>query len=309
MRAVRAERSASYASPAGDGETDAFTVNAVRVSVLSQGKSMKTLYFCVGVWYNHREWHKNPASEREAGKGGTCMAEAVKERQTPKKKAGRLKLSLLLLLVGAALGMAAGFALNRVLSQETEPAPPSITSDTLVEQIRHVQELVTTEYHYRNVGELKDQMDFRGFPLPFTERRILYTFRGTIKAGVDLSRAEVTVDQETKTVAVTVPWGRIISHDMPPQDVEPYDESTGFFASFTMDDYAKLLADRRSVIEAEFLAEDYLAEAQREAGRVLETLLSGLPGMDEYTLDIRYAPAPESADAPKAAAAQSGQQG
>ena len=198
----------------------------------------------------------------------------------------------LVLLLGLIAGAAAVLSLNGTLSHVGQRSEPTITSDTIVEQIRHVQELVTMEYHYQNVGELKDQKDFRGIPIPFTDRNLLYTFRGTIKAGVDVGQIQTAVDQETKTVALTIPAGKILSHEMPPGEVKPYYEKSGLFSGFTMADYADLLSDRKAVIESEFVQEGYLAEAQREAGETLRTLLSALPGMDEYTLDIQYADTP-----------------
>ena len=222
---------------------------------------------------------------REAAASADAAVQDASAKQ--KRRRGR-RGSLLLLLLGIVLGLGTGYGLDRLFVGPEVTAAPVITSDTIVEQIRHVQELVTTEYHYKNIGELKDQKDFRGIPLPFTERRILYTFKGTIKAGVNVGKIDVTVDDEAKTVTLSIPQGEIIAHEMPPGDVQPYEESVSFFSSFTMDDYARLLADRKAVIEQEFLAEDYLADAQREAGRVLETLLSSLPGMGEYTLNLVY---------------------
>ena len=166
-----------------------------------------------------------------------------------------------------------------------------------MEEIRRVRELVVLEYHYKNVGELRDQKDFRGIPLPFTGRRILYTFKGTIKAGVNIGQIVPIIDEETKTVTLIIPEGGILSHEVPPEDVKPYDESTSLFSNFTMSDYSNLLADRKAQVQQEFLEEGYLSDVQKEAGETLKELLTLIPGMDGYTLRIAY----QTADADSAA--------
>lgn len=203
----------------------------------------------------------------------------------------RGKRAAVFLLIGMVLGAAVFYGASRAVQSMLPPPEPQITSDTIVEQVVHVQELVTSVYHYKNVGELRDQKDFQGIPIPFTDRRIIYTFKGTIKVGVDVGEIaeSVKVDQEGKVVTMTIPKGKIIAHVIPSSEVKPFDESVSLFSSFKMDDYSQLLAGRQAEIEREFLAENYLAEAQEEARRVLTALLSNLPGMDEYTLDIQLA--------------------
>lgn len=222
-----------------------------------------------------------------------------KVKQKPKRLAeggmpfaAKAKLALCALLIGVLIGLAAAgaIALNgkRGAARPQEAAAPAITSDTIMEEIRQVRELVVLEYHYKNVGELKDQKDFRGIPLPFTGRRILYTFKGTIKAGVNVGKIVPVVDEETKTVVLTVPEGKIISHEIPPEDVKPYDESVGLFSNFSMIDYSNLLADRKAEVQREFVQEGYLEDVQREAGETLKALLTLMPGMENYTLRIAY---------------------
>ena len=203
-----------------------------------------------------------------------------------KSLAARIRGVLFTLILGAAIGAAIMLSLRQKPAEP--PAAPAITSDTILEEIRRVRQLVVLEYHYKNVGELKDQKDFRGIPIPFTGRKILYTFKGVIKAGVNMGEIVPFVDEETKTVTLTIPEGRIISHEMPPEEVKPYDESTSLFSNFTMNDYTSLLADRKAQVQREFMEEGYLPEVQREAGEALKALLALAPGMDGYTLQIEY---------------------
>ena len=201
----------------------------------------------------------------------------------------KLRIYVLFLMVGAIIGLSCGYVFSRGFTIGSKPGSAVMLREMIFEEIRHVQDLVTLEYYYRDVGDLKDQQSFYGLSVPFTERRILYKFRGIIKIGVDVSEIAVEVDEDAKTVTLTIPEGKLISHEMPLEDVEPYDEYVSFFNSFTMEDYAKLLSGRKQEVEQELLTESFLSAAQKEAGWALKELLKNMPAMDEYTLLLHYA--------------------
>ena len=164
---------------------------------------------------------------------------------------------------------------------------PAITSDLLGQQLRSVQELATVEYHYTNMGKFENQVDFYGWKVPFTTKSFLVSYDGVIKAGVDLGMAEVEVDQSGKTVTVTLPESRILSHEIPEESIQVFDETHNIFNPITIEDYTGFTKDQKDEVEQRAVDEGLLTGAAEKARSAVEAFASLLPGSGEYTWTIR----------------------
>ena len=204
----------------------------------------------------------------------------------PKKM--RLKTKLLIgaaalaVLCTAALaaflyGMAAG-------SREEEPV---VTSDLLGEQLRSAQELVTVAYYYTNMGRFENQVHFYGWEGPFTTKSFIISYDGVIKAGVDLTAVSVQVDEAAKTVAGTLPESRILSHEIPEDSLEVFDENDNIFNPITIEDYAGFTKDQKEAMELRAAENGLLTSAEEKARTTVESFLRLLPEMEAYTLTIQ----------------------
>ena len=81
---------------------------------------------------------------------------------------------------------------------ETPQKPkPFISSETLKSQINSLQELVTQEYIYTNADQRTDNVKWLfGWKRPFSDSRLLVTYDGSIKAGIDLKEVQVALLKE-----------------------------------------------------------------------------------------------------------------
>lgn len=163
---------------------------------------------------------------------------------------------------------------------------PTITSDLLGQQLRSVQELVSVEYHYTNMGKFENQLDFYGWKVPFTTKSFLVSYDGIIKAGVDLSGAEVDVDELRKAVTITLPESKILSHEIPEDSLQVFDETRNIFNPITIEDYTGFTKDQKAEVEQKAIDEGLLTDAAEKARGAVETFVSLLPGSDTYTWTI-----------------------
>lgn len=164
---------------------------------------------------------------------------------------------------------------------------PVITSDLLGQQLQTVQELVSVEYHYTNMGKFENQVDFYGWKVPFTTKRFLVSYDGLIKAGVDLSGATVEVDEVQKSVTITLPESRILSHEIPEDSIQVFDETRNIFNPITIEDYTGFTRDQKAEVEQRAIDEGLLTGASEKAWEAVETLAALLPGSGDYTWTIR----------------------
>ncbi len=186
---------------------------------------------------------------------------------------------------GAVLLLLLAFWLGALWSGREQQ--PTITSDLLGQQFRSVQELVSVEYHYTNMGKFENQLDFYGWKVPFTTKSFLVSYDGVIKAGVDLSRAEVDVDEVRKAVTITLPASRILSHEIPEDSLQVFDETRNIFNPITIEDYTGFTRDQKAEVEQKAIDEGLLTDAAEKARSAVETFVSLLPGSGDYTWTIR----------------------
>lgn len=208
------------------------------------------------------------------------MAKAVAEER-PKRRfrlRGRL---LLVLLLAAALG--ASFFLGAALTGRGNE--PRITAELISQQLTDVQELATVEYHYTNMGRFENQLDFYGWAVPLTRKSFIVSYDGVVKAGVDLSAMTVQIGADT--VTVTLPQAKILSHEIPEDGIEVFDETHNIFNPIQIEDYTGFTRDQKESVEAKVVENGLLDQAAARARAAVERLLSLLPGMERYTLRVR----------------------
>ena len=184
---------------------------------------------------------------------------------------------------GAVLLLLLAFWLGALWSGREQQ--PTIISDLLGQQLRSVQELVSVEYHYTNMGKFENQLDFYGWKVPLTKKSFIISYDGTIKAGVDLG--EVQVEVSGKTITVTLPEAQVLSHEMDEDSIQVFDETQNVFNPLQISDYTGFTADQKKEVEQRALDKGLLQEAREKAGDAVEQLLELLPGMEEYTLQVK----------------------
>ena len=221
-------------------------------------------------------------------KADEASAEDVEKAEKPKKKRkrgpSRVKIFLFALLLGAALAFVAVGYLD-----STQITAPAITSSLLKEELKYVKDLVTVEYRYTNA----DKAEFPGHVLfgqniPFTGKSFIVSYDGVIKYGVDLSAVEISVNEVARTVTVTVPQSKIISHEIPEASFKALDEKNGLFNRIHIDDVTEFRQAQKTAMEAKASEMGLPRQAQEQSGAAIEALLNATPGMDEYMLKIQY---------------------
>lgn len=162
-----------------------------------------------------------------------------------------------------------------------------VTSDTIEQQLSSIRELVTQEYVYTNAAKKESSESWLwGVERPFSGKSILITYDGVVKAGVDLSRAEIAVNEQTRTITVTLPPSEITENNIPQETINVVEIKNGLFNDVTMENYNEFVAEQKSVMEQKAIDQGILARADKEAKALVQSILSVLPGMDGYTLVV-----------------------
>ena len=96
---------------------------------------------------------------------------------------------------------------------KTDNGKPKITNETIGVQVKELKELATIQYKYKEIASREDWNTLFNIKLPFTKSSFIVSYTGILKLGIDLSETKVDVDENSKTIKVTLPESKVLSND------------------------------------------------------------------------------------------------
>ena len=88
-------------------------------------------------------------------------------------------------------------------------------------------------------------------------------------------------------VTITLPAAEVFSNEVLEDSLEVYDETRNLFNPITIEDYTGFTAGQKQSIEAKATENGLLSAGVQRAETVVQEFLNMLPGMDNYTLEIK----------------------
>jgi len=162
----------------------------------------------------------------------------------------------------------------------------TITQDVVVEQMRAVAKLVSTE------SIVRDVVVFQNTRYGST-KRTLVVVTGKLLGGIDLgTNPSVRIDHATKRIAIELPPAQLIGVEV--LNLRTYDERAGLWNPFTPADRDSIQGKVRAQLIRAGAETEFLEHANRSAGEMLRALLA----RDGYTVDvsIKGRPTPSGVD-------------
>lgn len=168
---------------------------------------------------------------------------------------------LLLLLAVFALGGWLSYQYFVVKSKPVED------STVLLEKIQTVTKLITVEGQF---SELYSENQSDGWVLPLWDKKILVRARATVSVGYDLESMHLEADPATRTIYMSaLPEPEILSID---HSLDYYDISSGYFTSFTPEDYTRINQRAKELIKDQALQSKLMPAAREQADKMLELI-------------------------------------
>ncbi|MGH7603419.1 MAG: DUF4230 domain-containing protein [Gemmatimonadaceae bacterium] len=149
----------------------------------------------------------------------------------------------------------------------------NITHDVVVQQVRAVAKLVSSEATVRDV--VVYQNTWYG-----STKRSLVVVSGRLLAGIDLRDSpDVSIDNAQRRITIRIPKAKLIAVEI--TDMRTYDESGGLWNPFTPEDRDAIQRQARAQLTAAGNQMDLLRHANESAVELLRMLLA----KDGYTVD------------------------
>ena len=165
---------------------------------------------------------------------------------------------------------------------------PQISATLVETRLEDCSEIVTTRYKYNGVGiyEVPRQM-LGNFPIPLTGSKLIVAYKGEMLIGTDFSDPKITI--EDKVITIRYPELKILSHTIDSKSFDVWDESTGLFEDFTMDDYATFVTEQKKIQEAAAIENGVLNQECEKAKLSIQKLVSaGDISEQGYTVKVIF---------------------
>ena len=161
-----------------------------------------------------------------------------------------------------------------------------ITSDLLASRIASAKKLITTEYHYTNMGAMENHNEFYGWKVPFTRKSFIISYEGVIYAGVNVDETDIKI--KDKEIIIDLPDAEILSHEIKEDSVTIFDERTSLFNPIQIEDYTSFSSDQKKVMEGKVISNGLLDTAEKNTKEAIKELLMLSPDIAEsYTITFR----------------------
>lgn len=121
----------------------------------------------------------------------------------------------------------------------TDNGKPKITNETIGVQVKELKELATIQYKYKEIASREDWNTLFNIKLPFTKSSFIVSYTGILKLGIDLSETKVDVDENSKTIKVTLPESKVLSNELDLKSLKVYDEKNSIFNPVKVKDYSE----------------------------------------------------------------------
>lgn len=162
----------------------------------------------------------------------------------------------------------------------------SLSVDTIKSGLADIAQLATEEYLYTSVETFQDQKTFKDFNIPLTKKSFIIKCSGVIKAGVDFGNIKVDVDEESKTISVSIPGAKIISNEINNGSYEMLDEHNNLFNPITPVDANAAEQTIKEKAETDAISAGLLPKAEDNAKKVIAAFMNQYVVVGGYNLQI-----------------------
>ena len=112
-------------------------------------------------------------------------------------------------------------------------------SKTTALSLKDIGELATQAGYFTSVQTINKSRNVLGVEIPGTQSSYIYSYDGTIKAGVDFEKISIEVDDLRRVIRITFPEFKILSTEIDDDSFVLYNDGANLFTSLKVQDVSK----------------------------------------------------------------------
>ena len=150
--------------------------------------------------------------------------------------------------------------------------------------LENIGQLTTQAGFFTNVQVLEDVQTLWGWNVPLTHSKYVFSYDGTVNAGIDFDKIDISADPVGKVITVTIPEAEIFSIEIDPTSLEIYDEAKSVFTPLTLEDVNDSLIAVKEEATEQCIGNGILEKAQNNAKILIESFISKTYDLSVYTV-------------------------
>lgn len=163
-----------------------------------------------------------------------------------------------------------------------------ISGETIRSSMVNIGKLCTAEYNFTHVERFDSSREINGYKIPFTTTTFIYSYDGTITAGIDFTEIQIDKNDDKKEITVTLPEADIISSEVDQDSFKLYDEKNNIFNPISVADVAESFSDLKNSEEKKAVEEGLLDKAKENALVLVENFIRGSYNIGDYKIEVLF---------------------
>lgn len=155
-------------------------------------------------------------------------------------------------------------------------------------RLEDLGEFATQAGYFTTVQVISDSATLFGKTVPFTTSKYIFSYDGTVKAGLDFSAVSLDVNELTKKIVVTAPPITILSTEIDEDSLVIYDETRNIFTPLTLDDIRLSRTSMVDEIKQQATENGLLDNARSNAEIWITMFLQTAYDPNEYSVTFKW---------------------
>ena len=157
-------------------------------------------------------------------------------------------------------------------------------SKTAAFSLKDIGELATQSGYFTTVQTINKSRTVLGVEVPGTQSSYVYSYDGTIKAGIDFEDIEISVDDLSHVIRVKLPEFKILSTEIDDDSFILYNDGANLFTSLKLEDVNKSNAELKNTARETAIKNGILESARQNAQVLIRGFLAGFYDLNLYTV-------------------------
>lgn len=159
-----------------------------------------------------------------------------------------------------------------------------LSGETIEAGIHDIGKLNTAEYYFTHVETFDSTKSIREWPIPGTHSSFIYSYDGSIFAGIDFSKITLQKDDDNKKITISLPDAEIISSQIDPDSCTVYEEKNNILNPIHVSDVTDSFEDMIDSEVAKAIDNGILDRARDNAKSLIENFVKSGYAVGDYKI-------------------------
>lgn len=160
----------------------------------------------------------------------------------------------------------------------------TISTEIVEDGLEELGLLITEEYYFTQVEEYENTKS-TFFSLISSTSSFVYSYDGTVTAGIDCTKVKVEKDEEKKEITITIPKAEIQTIEIDFDSFKVYEEKTGIWNKMGISNYNASLVEFKKSAREKAIEKGIIEKASDGAELMIRNFVNSVLDSGDYTVN------------------------